>query len=157
MLKIRLTRVGKKNSPSYRVVVAESKKAVKRKFVEILGNYNPTTQPKTLVIDKERSTFWISRGAQPSDTVHNLMATLGIVEKKINKVYGKPVKKKDKGKEKEEPKAEVATTETKTEEPTPEEPTVTDETVTEEKSEPETTEAEAPKPESDSSEETEQA
>jgi small subunit ribosomal protein S16 len=81
MLKIRLTRVGKKNSPAYRVVVAEQKRAVQRKFIEILGHYNPIMKPKQLVIDKERALFWISQGAQPSDTVTNLMCTLGYLPK----------------------------------------------------------------------------
>lgn len=96
MLKIRLTRVGKKNSPSYRVVVADKKRAVKRKFIEIIGNYNPTLKPKQIVIDKDRALFWIGNGAQPSDTVNNLMVNLGILaqEKKINKVYGKKLSKK---------------------------------------------------------------
>ena len=96
MLKIRLTRVGKKNSPSYRIVVAESKFAVQRKFIEIIGNYNPTLQPKTLVMNKERADFWMGRGAQPSDTVRNLMCDLGILDKKekTGKVFAKKFTKK---------------------------------------------------------------
>lgn len=91
MLKIRLTRVGKKNSPAYRVVVADQRKAVKRKFIEILGHYNPTTSPKTLVVNKERALYWIGQGAQASDTVNNLMVDLGILGKdqKVNKIYAK--------------------------------------------------------------------
>jgi len=78
------------------VVVAEKKKAVQGKFKEIIGNYNPTLQPKTLVIDKERALFWMKNGAQASDTVHNLMCDLGILSKedKIKKVYGKKLSKK---------------------------------------------------------------
>lgn len=98
MLKIRLTRVGKKNSPAYRVVVAEQKKAVKRKFIEILGHYNPASTPKELIVKNDRAKFWIERGAQPSSTVHNLFAGLGIIDAKINKIYGKPTKKKGAGK-----------------------------------------------------------
>jgi small subunit ribosomal protein S16 len=115
MLKIRLTRVGKKNSPAYRVVIADQKKAVNRKFIEILGHYNPTTNPKQIVIDKEKALFWLSKGAKASDTVNNLMVDLGILpkESKIKKVFGKPTKKKDAGKE---VPAETKTTET---EPTP--------------------------------------
>ncbi len=96
MLKIRLTRVGKKNSPAYRVVVADEKRAVKGKFIEIIGNYNPTLKPKTLVIKKERALFWMGNGAQASDTVNNLMVDLGILKKdsKVNKVYGKKFSKK---------------------------------------------------------------
>lgn len=107
MLVIRLTRVGKKNSPAYRVVVADKKRAVKRKFLEIIGNYNPTTTPKQLVINKDRALFWIGNGAQPSDTVHNLMCDLEILKKKdkIKKIYGKKQTKKAL---KEGPKEEIA-------------------------------------------------
>ena len=96
MLTIRLTRTGKKNSPSYRVVVADKKRAVKRKFIEIIGNYNPTLKPKEIVINKERALFWVGNGAQASDTVNNLMVDLGILakDKKIKKVYGKKMSKK---------------------------------------------------------------
>lgn len=96
MLRIRLTRVGKKNSPSYRVVIADKRRAVKRKFIEIIGHYNPTLNPKEIVIDKERAIFWMGNGAQPSDTVNNLMCDLGILAKKekVNKVFGKKLSKK---------------------------------------------------------------
>ncbi len=96
MLRIRLTRVGKKNSPSYRVVIADKRRAVKRKFIEIIGHYNPIQSPKEIVIDKERALFWMNNGAQPSDTVNNLMCDLGILAKKekVNKVYGKKLSKK---------------------------------------------------------------
>lgn len=96
MLRIRLTRVGKKNSPAYRVVIADKRRAVKRKFIEIVGHYNPTLNPKEIVINKERALFWMGNGAQPSDTVNNLMCDLGILDKKdkINKVYGKKLTKK---------------------------------------------------------------
>ena len=125
MLRIRLTRVGKKNSPAYRVVVADHRRAVKRKFIEILGHYNPTTNPKELVIDKEKSLHWISQGAQPSDTVNNLMCDLGILNKKdkVKKVYGKATKKKDEGKKTEEtaaPAAAEKTADEKVETPTEE-------------------------------------
>jgi small subunit ribosomal protein S16 len=97
MVVIRLTRVGKKNSPAYRVVVADRRRAVKRKFIEILGHYNPISKPKEIVINKDRALFWMSQGAVPSDTVRNLMADLGILKKseKVNKVYGKEKKKKE--------------------------------------------------------------
>jgi ribosomal protein S16 len=93
MLKIRLTRVGKKNSPAYRVVVADSKKAVQRKFIEIIGHYNPASKPKEIVIDKERALYWIGNGAQASDTVNNLMVDLGILKEKVNKIYRKKTEK----------------------------------------------------------------
>lgn len=100
MLVIRLTRVGKKNSPAYRVVVAEQKKAVQRKFIEILGHYNPVSHPKQIVINKEKTLQWIKQGAQPSDTVRNLMVNLGILPKTelVKIIHGRPTKKKDAGK-----------------------------------------------------------
>ena len=120
MLRIRLTRVGKKNSPAYRVVVADHKRAVKRKSIEILGHYNPTTTPKELVINKERALYWIGNGAQASDTVHNLMCDLGILAKdaKIKKVYAKaPVK--DEKAEAEKSEAPAVKEEATTSEETP--------------------------------------
>jgi small subunit ribosomal protein S16 len=104
MVVIRLSRVGKKNSPAYRVVVADKQRAAKRKYIEVIGHYNPTQKPKIVEIDKDRALLWISKGAKPSDTVNNLMADLGIIKKsdKVNKVYGK-AKKKKAGEEAESP------------------------------------------------------
>ena len=64
---------------------------MKGKFIEIIGNYNPTLKPKTLVIDKERALFWLNRGAKASDTVNNLLCNLGIIDKskRIVKVHAK--------------------------------------------------------------------
>lgn len=97
MVVIRLTRVGKKNSPAYRVVVADKQRAVKRKFIEVIGHYNPTRTPKEIVIDKDRALFWLGKGAMPSDTVRNLMADLEIIKKseKAKIVYGREKKKKE--------------------------------------------------------------
>ena len=136
-MRIRLTRVGKKNSPAYRVVVADHRKAVKRKSIEILGHYNPTTNPKDLVINKERSLYWISQGAQASDTVQNLMCDLGILPKKdkVKKVYAKaPEKKAKEGDETEKvaPAVEETVTEVLAEEtPSEVEPVVIAEEVAE--------------------------
>jgi len=96
MLRIRLTRVGKRNSPAYRVVVADKKRAVQGKFIEIIGHYNPTLTPKELVIDKDRALFWIKQGALPTDTVNNLMVDASVLPKsaKVKKVYGKKLSKK---------------------------------------------------------------
>jgi small subunit ribosomal protein S16 len=68
---------------------------VKGKFIEIIGNYNPTLKPKTIVINKEKALHWISQGAQVSDTVKNLMCDLGILDKsqKVKKIYAKKVEK----------------------------------------------------------------
>ncbi len=127
MVVIRLSRVGKKNSPAYRVTVADKQRAVKRKFIEVIGHYNPTTNPKELVINKDRALFWIGMGAQPSDTVRNLMADLGILKKseKVNKKYAKPNKKKAKKEQGEEktstPQSDASNTEKETQDQSTEE------------------------------------
>jgi len=74
MLMIRLRRHGAKKRPFYRVVVIDSHMARDGRFVEILGHYNPTADPETLELDRERLTHWMSCGAQPSDTVRTLLA-----------------------------------------------------------------------------------
>lgn len=81
MLRIRLRRVGKKKQPAYRLVVADSKAPRDGAFVEIIGHYNPLTEPATLVIDEEKARGWLSKGAQPSDAVAKLLARQGIIEK----------------------------------------------------------------------------
>ncbi len=81
MLKIRLRRTGARNQPSYRVVVADSRAARDGSFVDHLGHYNPRTEPPTLSIDEERALKWIRQGAQPTDSVKQLLRTLGTLEK----------------------------------------------------------------------------
>ncbi len=78
MLRIRLSRVGKKNNPVYKVVVAEKQRPVKGKFVESVGMYNPLR--KEIQLDAERIKYWISVGAQPSRTVHNLLVKNEVIE-----------------------------------------------------------------------------
>jgi small subunit ribosomal protein S16 len=81
LLRIRLRRVGKKKQPAYRLVVADSKAPRDGAFVEIIGHYNPLTEPATLVIDEEKARGWLSKGAQPSEAVAKLLARQGIIEK----------------------------------------------------------------------------
>ena len=88
MLKIRLRRVGARGEPSYRVVVADSRAARNGAFVEIIGNFNPRTDPETIVIKEERALHWLRQGAQPSETTARLLGKAGILEK------FKPVKEK---------------------------------------------------------------
>ena len=73
MLRIRLTRKGAKKNPIYRVVVAEQRYARDGSFVEILGHYNPKTNPPAVELDMERVSHWIGKGAQPSETVQSLI------------------------------------------------------------------------------------
>ena len=81
MLKIRLRRTGARNQPSYRVVVADSRAARDGAFVDHLGHYNPRTEPPTLSIDQEKARKWISQGAQPTESVKQLLRTLESQEK----------------------------------------------------------------------------
>ncbi len=74
MVAIRLRRAGSKKRPFFRIVVTDSKAARDSKFVEILGNYNPRTKPALVHVNAERVSFWMSKGAQPSDSVRTLMA-----------------------------------------------------------------------------------
>ena len=73
MVKIRLRRVGAKKAPFYRVVVADSHFASDGRFIEEIGTYDPLTEPATIKIDMERAKYWISNGAQPTDTVRGLL------------------------------------------------------------------------------------
>lgn len=74
MLVIRLRRAGSKKRPFSRVVVTESSSPRDGRFVEVVGHYNARTQPETVVLDGDRVNYWLSKGAQPSDTVRTLIA-----------------------------------------------------------------------------------
>lgn len=78
MLRMRLTRVGAKNQPSYRIVVADSRAARDGAFVDQIGHYNPRTEPPTIVIDEEKALMWLRKGAQPSDSVGRMLKNRGI-------------------------------------------------------------------------------
>ena len=88
MLRIRLRRMGARKHPSYRLVVADSRSPRDGAFVEIIGNYDPMTNPETTVINEERALHWLRQGAQPSETTARLLGKAGILEK------FKPVKEK---------------------------------------------------------------
>jgi len=79
MVRIRLRRVGKKKQPSYRVMVADSETAPDARFLESIGFYDPRSEPPTLKIDAERARYWLSQGAQPSETVVRLFRKVGIL------------------------------------------------------------------------------
>ena len=76
MLAIRLRRTGSKKRPFYRVVVADSRTARDSSFVEVLGFYNPRTNPETLNLKRDRLEHWLKAGAQPSDTIRTLVARM---------------------------------------------------------------------------------
>jgi small subunit ribosomal protein S16 len=101
MLKIRLQRVGRKNDPSFRVVVLESTEGPKSgNHVDEIGFYNAVTKQKSM--DKEKAKHWLSKGAQPSDTVYNMLVTEGVIEGKKRNVLPskKPIVKEAPAEEK---------------------------------------------------------
>jgi small subunit ribosomal protein S16 len=81
MLKIRLRRVGAKKKPSYRLVVADVRAPRDGAFVDIVGHYNPLTDPETIVIKEEKALHWLKQGAKPTDTTARLLDKAGILEK----------------------------------------------------------------------------
>ncbi|MGQ0720888.1 MAG: 30S ribosomal protein S16 [Candidatus Eiseniibacteriota bacterium] len=78
MVKIRLTRKGTRNHPFYRVVVAEDSHRRDGRFIDILGTYDPTARPAAIEIEAERVIRWLSKGAQPSDTVREILKRAGV-------------------------------------------------------------------------------
>ena len=72
-VRVRLTRVGSKKNPIWRVVVADQRSPRDGRSIETLGHYNPQTEPSTIVIDRDRLDYWIERGARPTDTIRKLM------------------------------------------------------------------------------------
>lgn len=80
-VKLRLQRHGSKKRPFYRLVAADSRTKRDGKYLEIIGTYNPTTDPAEVKIDVEKAEKWLSEGAQPTDTVKNLFKNAGINKK----------------------------------------------------------------------------
>ena len=76
---MRLTRVGSKKNPVYRVVVADSRSPRDGKFIEIVGRYNPQHEPSLIEFDEDRVRDWLSKGAQPSEPVRRLLKTQNLV------------------------------------------------------------------------------
>lgn len=81
MLKIRLRRVGAKKKPSYRLVVADVRAPRDGAFVDIVGHYNPLTDPETIVVQEEKVLHWLQQGAQPTETTARLLGKAGVLEK----------------------------------------------------------------------------
>ncbi len=80
-VKIRLTRLGDKKSPFYRVVVSDSRVARDGKYIDLLGTYDPLKNPAEIKLDAEKAKKWLSNGAQPTDTAKSLLVQAGIIEK----------------------------------------------------------------------------
>jgi small subunit ribosomal protein S16 len=78
-VKLRLRRMGKKRQPVYKVVAADVRSPRDGKFIEAIGLYNPKTEPATIEIQEDRALYWLGVGAQPTDTVKNLLSSKGIL------------------------------------------------------------------------------
>ncbi len=79
-VKIRLRRMGAKKAPCYRIVVADSRYPRDGRFIEEIGFYNPMTEPAEVNVDSEKAKKWISNGAQPTDTVRDLLKKSGVID-----------------------------------------------------------------------------
>lgn len=89
MVKIRLTRMGKRGQPFYRIIVVDSKKTRDGAYIESLGYYNPMKKPYDVRIDNERALYWLEMGAQPTDTVRSLLSKNGVMKKLHEKKFAK--------------------------------------------------------------------
>ncbi|EEJ42460.1 MAG: 30S ribosomal protein S16 [Leuconostoc mesenteroides] len=98
-VKIRLKRMGAKKRPFYRVVIADSRSPRDGRFIETVGTYNPISQPAEIKLDEEKILSWLGNGAQPSDTVRNLLSNAGILAKYNESKSGKKPAKKTTTKE----------------------------------------------------------
>ena len=81
MVKIRLRRIGTRNKPIYRMVVADDRSPRDGKFIEIIGQYNPLTEPEICVVDEEKALKWLKYGAQPTSTALRLLTKVGVMDK----------------------------------------------------------------------------
>jgi small subunit ribosomal protein S16 len=90
MVRIRLTRVGLKKQPSYRIVVSDSRSPRDGKYIEIIGHYNPRTRPSTEVVQEDRALYWLSVGAQPSDAVAGIFRRNGTTARYARLRAGEP-------------------------------------------------------------------
>lgn len=88
MVKIRLRRVGRKNAPFYRILVADSQSPRDGKFIEIIGQYAPRKSEGSLQVDEARANYWLNLGAQPTDTVRSLLRRAGVLRKRHEQRLG---------------------------------------------------------------------
>ena len=81
MVKLRLKRMGSKRKPFYRIVAADSRAPRDGRFIEIIGTYNPTTNPASVTLIEELAVKWINNGAQPTETVRNILSAEGVLKR----------------------------------------------------------------------------
>ncbi|MGE5618893.1 MAG: 30S ribosomal protein S16 [Sphingomonadaceae bacterium] len=80
MIKIRLRRTGAKKQPSYRIVVADARAPRDGKYIDLVGHYNPLTEPATIQVDVEKAAKWVGQGAQMTETVEKLFTRAGVID-----------------------------------------------------------------------------
>ena len=80
-VKLRLTRLGAKKKPVYRIVASDSRRPRDGQYIELVGTYNPLTQPATINVNEEVALKWLSNGAEPTDTVRSLLSQAGVMKK----------------------------------------------------------------------------
>lgn len=97
-VKMRMTRLGDKKSPFYRIIVCDSRKARDGEYIDKIGHYNPLSNPVEISIDADKAKDWLSKGVQPTETVKSLLIKQGVIEKptKLSPVKTKTKKKKEK-------------------------------------------------------------
>lgn len=105
MVRIRLRRVGRKKQASYRIVAADARSPRDGRFIEILGHYNPRTNPPTVVMNNDRVKTWLSNGAQPTDAVRLMLVNNGLWKEFYGTDYVFPAPAEKKTAEAEEEKA----------------------------------------------------
>jgi small subunit ribosomal protein S16 len=93
MVRIRLRRTGLRNQPSYRIIATEKESPRDGRFLEILGSYNPRTEPFTFEVDEGRIYEWMKNGAQPSESVMQLFKSVGLLDRYEKVKSGEPVEK----------------------------------------------------------------
>jgi small subunit ribosomal protein S16 len=111
-VKIRLRRMGRRNCPSYRIIVADSRSPRDGRFIETIGHYDPLKEPAGIEVNEGKVKQWLERGAQPSETVRALLSRLGLLkkwrdtevieEKRKSEIEGKPKRARPRRKTKEE-------------------------------------------------------
>ena len=92
MVRIRLTRMGKRHRPFYRIVVVDRKKRRDGAYIESLGYYDPVKDPAEMKVDVDRAVEWLLKGAQPSNTVRNIFKKFGVMKRFHEAKYGKKQK-----------------------------------------------------------------
>ena len=97
MVKMRLTRLGDKKSPFYRIVVVDGREARDGKYIDKIGHYNPLSNPVELVIDADKAKEWLAKGVEPTETVKSLLVKAGVVEQSAKLSPSKTNPKKKKG------------------------------------------------------------